>query len=71
MLLELRREGIAGVWGVWGEIGFPGDDEVDVEVPPIIGGTLGSCLLEDVDDRCRSRDDDMESESAVFESFIR
>ena len=51
MLLELRREGIAGVWGVWGEIGLPGDEDADVEVPAIIGGTLGSCVLEDVDDR--------------------
>jgi hypothetical protein len=51
MLWELRREGIAGVWGVCGEIGLPGDEEVDVEVPAIMGGTLGSCLLEDADDR--------------------
>lgn len=42
MLLELSREGIAGVCGVWGEMGFPGDDEVENDVPATMGGTLES-----------------------------
>jgi hypothetical protein len=51
MLLALKREGIAGVWGVCGDIGFPGDDDVDTDVPAIIGGMLESWRLEDVDER--------------------
>ena len=42
MLLALSLDGIAGVCGVWGDIGLPGDDEVDTEVPAIMGGTLDS-----------------------------
>lgn len=38
----LSREGTAGVWGVWGEMGFPGDDDGDMDVPATIGGTLDS-----------------------------
>jgi hypothetical protein len=51
ILFALSREGIAGVWGVCGEIGFPGDDAVETEVPAIIAGTLESCRLEDDDER--------------------
>jgi hypothetical protein len=40
ILLALSRDGIAGVCGVCGEIGFPGDDAVDIEVPATIAGTL-------------------------------
>ena len=42
ILLALSLEGMAGVWGVWGDIGFPGDEEVETDVPAIIGGTLDS-----------------------------
>lgn len=70
-LFELRRDRMAGVCGVWGEMGFPGDEAVDMEVPEIIGGTPDSCLLEDVDERCKCIDDDIESDSAAFESRMR
>jgi hypothetical protein len=70
--LELRREGIAGVCGVCGEICFPGEEAVEVEVPVTIGGTLASCRLDDVvEDRLRKREDDMESDNAALESRIR
>lgn len=71
MLLALSLEGIAGVWGVCGEIGLPGDEEVDMDVPAIIGGTLESCRLEELDERCSNIEEDMESDNAAFESRIR
>jgi hypothetical protein len=71
MLLALSREGMAGVWGVCGEIGFPGDDAVDTEVPAIMAGTLERWRLEDEDDRCSIVDEVTESESAVCESLMR
>jgi hypothetical protein len=40
MELALNLEGIAGVCGVWGEMGFPGEEDVDVDVPATMGGTL-------------------------------
>lgn len=54
--LAERREGMAGVWGVWGvwgECGFPGEDAVEIEVPPplIIGGTLESCREDEDEER--------------------
>jgi hypothetical protein len=61
---------MAGVWGVWGETGFPGDDDVDIEVAATIGGTLESCRLDEVDDRCNSVDDDIDSVKALFDSRI-
>lgn len=57
--------------GVWGEIGFPGDEAVEIEVPEIIGGTPDSCLLEDVDERCKCIDDDIESDRTALESRMR
>jgi hypothetical protein len=71
MLLALRREGIAGVWGVCGDIGFPGEDDVDMDVPATIGGTLDNCRLDELDERWSINDDDMESERAALESLIR
>lgn len=71
ILFELRRDGIAGVCGVWGEIGFPGDEAVEMDVPAAIGGTPESCLLDELDERCICTDDDIESESAAFESRMR
>ena len=56
---------------MWGDIGFPGEDDVDTEVPWIIGGTLDNCLLDELDDLCKIKDDDIESDSTVFESLIR
>lgn len=70
-LLELRRDRIAGVCGVWGDIGFPGDEAVEMDVPATMGGTPDNCLLEDVDERCRCIDDEIDSESAALESRIR
>jgi hypothetical protein len=42
---------MAGVCGVWGDIGFPGDEAVEIEVPATMGGTPESCLLEEMDER--------------------
>lgn len=44
---------------------------METEAPATIGGTPESCLLEALDERCRSRDDDIDSERAAFESRIR
>jgi hypothetical protein len=71
ILLELNREGIAGVCGVCGEIGFPGEEAVEVDVPATMGGTPESCLLDEFEERCSSREDDIESDRAAFESRIR
>lgn len=51
-------------------MGFPGDDEVDMDVPVTIGGTPDSCRLEETEDLCSSIDDDMESDNATLESRI-
>jgi hypothetical protein len=51
---------------------LPGDEEVpDMDAPPIIGGTFGSCLEEEVEDFCSSMEDVRESDSTAFASFIR
>jgi hypothetical protein len=42
---------MAGVCGVWGEIGLPGDEAVDTEVPAIIAGTLDRWRLDEDDER--------------------
>lgn len=67
-LLELRRERMAGVCGVCGEIGFPGEEAVEIEVPATIGGTPDSCLLEEVEERWICMEDVMESERAAWDS---
>ena len=51
MLLALSRDGMAGVWGVCGDIGLPGEDDVETEVAATIGGTLDSCRLDELDER--------------------
>ena len=51
-------------------MGLPGEEAVETEVPWTIAGTFGSCLLDEVEDLCKSRDDESESDSAVFDSFI-
>lgn len=65
ILFALRREGMAGVCGVCGEIGFPGDDAVDTEVPAIIAGTLDKCRLEEEDERWSMVEEDTDSASPV------
>ena len=68
--LALKREGIAGVCGVCGEIGFPGDDDVEIDVAATMGGTLDSCRLEEVDDRCKSIDEVNDSVRMLCDSRI-
>jgi hypothetical protein len=65
MLLALSRDGIAGVCGVCGEMGLPGDEAVDTDVPATIAGTLDSWRLEDEDERCNIIEEETESESAA------
>jgi hypothetical protein len=64
----LSRDGIAGVWGVCGvcgETGFPGDEEVDMDVAATIGGMLDSCRLEEPEDRFNSKEEDSDSVRAL------
>jgi len=70
MELALRREGMAGVCGVCGETGFPGDEDVEMDVAATIGGTLDNCRLEEIEDRCRSIEDDKDSVSTLCDSRI-
>jgi hypothetical protein len=56
---------------VCGEIGFPGDEDVETEVPGIIGGTAESWREDELDDLCRSNEDERESDRAAFDSRIR
>ena len=51
-------------------MGFPGEDEVEIDVPATIGGTPESCRLEEADDLCNINDEDMESDNAALESRI-
>lgn len=69
-LLALNLDGIVGVWGVWGEIGLPGDGDVDIDVPATIAGTLDSCRLEVLDDRCSMSEEDIDSERSLLVSLI-
>jgi hypothetical protein len=55
---------------VWGETGFPGEDDVDIEVAATIAGTLESCRLDELNDLCNRVDDDIDSVNAWFDSFI-
>lgn len=61
---------MAGVCGVCGDTGFPGEDDTDMEVAATIGGTLDSCLLEELDERCNIVDDDIDSVKALCDSRI-
>jgi hypothetical protein len=61
---------MAGVWGVCGETGFPGDDEADIDVAATMGGTLDSCRLDELDDRCNIVEEDIDSVNALFDSRI-
>ena len=56
---------MAGVWGVCGEMGLPGEEEVETEAPARAGGTPESWRLEELDERWRTVEEDMESLSAV------
>ena len=71
MLFALRRDGMAGVCGVCGEIGLPGDEAVDTDVPAIMAGTLDNWRLEDEEERCNIVEEETESESAACESLRR
>lgn len=71
MLFALNRDGIAGVCGVCGDMGFPGDDAVETEVPATMGGTLESWRLEDEDDLCNIMDDETESDNVLYGSRMR
>ena len=51
-----------------GDTGFPGEDDIDIEVPATIGGTLESCRLEELDERFKSMEDDIDSVSALCDS---
>src|SRR3569833_1710116 len=68
MEFSLRREGMAGVCGVCGERGLLGDDDADMEAGVTMPGTLVSCRLDEVDDRCT--DEFIDSVKAMLESFI-
>lgn len=71
MELLLSRDGIAGMCGVCGDIGLPGEEEVEKELPAIMPGTLCSCLLDVDDERCNIKEDDMDSDSWVVDSRMR
>ena len=71
MLFALSREGIAGVCGVCGEIGLPGEEAVDTDVPAIMAGTLDRCRLEEDDDRWSIVEEETDPASPVWDSRIR
>lgn len=56
--------------GVCGEIGLPGEEEVEIR-PGLMPGTFCNCRLDELEDLCNIVDDCMDSESWVVESFIR
>lgn len=58
------------MWGVCGDTGFPGDDDADIDVAATIGGTLDSCRLDELEDRCNKVEDDIDSVKALLESRI-
>ena len=62
---------MAGVCGVWGEIGLPGEDAVDTDVPPIIAGTLDRWRLEDDGVRWSMVEEETDSARPVCDSRIR
>jgi hypothetical protein len=55
---------------VCGEIGFPGDDDVDRDVAATMGGTLDNCRLEEDEDRCRRIDEVNDSVRMLCDSRI-
>jgi hypothetical protein len=71
MEFSLSREGIAGVCGVCGESGLLGDDEADMDAGLTMLGTLASCRLDELDDRCRCIDEVIDSVRALLASRIR
>jgi len=52
-------------------MGFPGEEEVEKEVPAIICGTLESWRLEEVEERWRACDEVTESERPTWDSLTR
>lgn len=53
---------------MWGEMGLPGEEDVETEVPWTMGGTLDNWRLEELEDLCSNNDDDNESDNAVLDS---
>lgn len=51
-----------------GDSGLLGDEEADMDAGLTMLGTFASCRLEELDDRCRSIDDVMESVRALLDS---
>ena len=49
-------------------MGFPGEDDADIDVAGTIGGTLDSCRLDELEDRCSIVDDDIYSVRALLDS---
>jgi hypothetical protein len=55
---------------VCGDRGLPGDDEADNEAGATIPGTLVSCRLDELEERCICTEEVIESVRALFDSFI-
>jgi hypothetical protein len=55
---------------VCGECGFPGDEEADMDAGGSIPGTLASCLLEELDERCICMEEVIDSVRALLDSLI-
>lgn len=70
MEFSLRRDGMAGVCGVCGDKGLLGEEEADIEAGFTMLGTLASCRLEELDDRCRCTDEVIESVRTLLDSRI-
>jgi len=49
---------------------LPGDVDVDTEAGATMPGTLVSCLLDELDERCICIDDVIESPKALLDSLI-
>ena len=49
---------------------MPGEDDADNDAGATIPGTLVSCLLDELDERCNCIDEVIESVRALFDSFM-
>lgn len=47
-----------------------GDGDVDIDAPATIAGTLDSCRLEELEDRCSISEDDIDSDKSLLVSLI-
>lgn len=50
---------------------MPGEDETDTDAGAAMLGTLDSCRLDELEERCICIDEVIESVSAWFDSFMR